>query len=135
MEKKATEYNEFNWVKSRQNCSVDAQFQLLQSTVKANVTERKEHLGENGGVKLTFESSSETEFRVTRRDSSSGSKGVVFRRREDFIFVQDDEDGDKTFTLKPVPNDDGECKFKVDGEEGEFLRWQVARKALEDILF
>ena len=31
-------------------------------------------------------------------------------------------------------NDEGECRFIIDGE-GEFLRWQVARRALCRLFF
>ena len=134
MEKKPTEYDDFNWVEARQNCSVVAHFKLLQETVKANVNERQQQLGEDAHPKVTFESGSKTEFRAMRNGRSSGFKGVVFRLREDHVVVQHDLSGKHLFNLTVVLNDDGECRFKVDGE-GEFLRWQVARKALEDILF
>ena len=135
MEKKATEYNEFNWVEARQNCSVDAQFKLLQDTVEANVTKRQEHLGANSKVILTFERTTKSQFRVMREAPSSYQCIMFLLRGEHISVVQDEMNGKQLFDLTVTPNDDGECRFKVDGEEGEFLRWQVARKALEDILF
>ena len=134
MEKKPTEYDDFNWVEARQNCSVASQFKLLQQTVEANVAERKTQLGENAQVKLIFESNSESEFSVIRQ-SQSGFKIIVFRRRKDHIFIEEDEAGGETIKWEPVQNDDSECRLKVDGGETMFLRWQVAEKALEDILF
>ena len=134
MEKKPTEYDDFNWVEARQNCSVVAQFKLLQETVESNVTERKTQLGEKAQVKLAFESNSESEFRVIRQ-SQSGFKIIVFRRRKDHIFIEEDEAGGETIRLELVQNDDSECRLKVDDGETTFLRWQVAQKALEDILF
>ena len=138
MEKKPTEYDDFNWVEARQNCSVIEQFKLLQETVEANVTERKEHLGKKENfqkVRLTFERDSNSQFRVMR-DAPSLYRCIIFLLQKEHIsVVQDEMEKKPLFDLTVILNEDGECRFKVDGEDGEFLRWQVAQKALEDILF
>ena len=66
--------------------------------------------------------------------SSSSYKSVVFhlRKDQDRIFLT--LNGDKKSDLTPFMNDAWECRFKVNNE-GEFLPWQVAQKALEEILF
>ena len=112
------EDNDFNWVEVRQDCSEALQFELLRQTVEANVNERQKQLGEDAHRKVTFESGSKTEFRAMRNGTSSGFKGVVFRLREDHVFVQHDLSGKHLFNLTVVLNDDGECRFKVDGEGG-----------------
>ena len=42
--------------------------------------------------------------------------------------------GDRSYTVKLTLNHDGECRYKINGE-GEYLRWQVARKVLEPMFF
>ena len=60
--------------------------------------------------------------------------GVIFFIINAVILVRNLEDK-LMFRLDLTLNEDGEWRFKVEGEEGEFLPWQVAQKALEDILF
>ena len=134
--KKPTEHDEFNWVEARQHCSAAAQFKLLQQTVEENVTERNKQLGENAQVKLTVEKSDSGMEFSANQGSSSGLKNVTFGLKKYHIAVQYDyaSDDDRNFTATPVLNNDLECRLKVEGE-GECLRWQVAQKALKEILF
>ena len=130
--KKPTEEDDFNWVEARQNCSVATAFEALKKTAETNVEERKKHLDKDAGARLIFEDNSRSQFSVTRA-APSGDKGVLFHLRENLIFVLN-VGGNNKSTLTPFLNDDGECRFAIDGE-GEFLPWQVAQKALENILF
>ena len=122
--------NDFNWVDALNNCSVAREFEALKQTVEANVEERLRQVGAVSNIAPSFQNRSEKEFVVIRH---SPLRGGAFRLQGNRIFVEDNE-GNKQFELTLALNDDGECRFKVDGE-GEFLRWQVARKALEDIFF
>ena len=130
--KKPTEKDEFEWVDALYNCSAAEAFKALKKIVEDNVKARKKQLDEDAGAKLTFENESHSQCKV-----SFGDKGVLFHRQHDHITVRYDRetDDDINFTATPFMNEDGECRFKVEGEEGEFLPWQIARKALEDILF
>ena len=122
--------NDFNWVDALNNCSVAREFEALKQTVEANVEERLRQVGAVSNIAPSFQNRSEKEFVVIRH---SPLRVGAFRLQGNCIFVEDNE-GNKQFELTLALNDDGECRFKVDGE-GEFLRWQVARKALEDIFF
>ena len=47
-----------------------------------------------------------------------------------------DNFGNRKFVLTLILNDDGKCRFKIDGEGGkEFLVWQVMRRALDGLFF
>lgn len=125
------EKGNFNWVVARQNCSAAEEFEALKKIVEENVMDRKPYLGGNAGAKLTFENESHSQCKV-----SFGDKGVLFHLKKDHIDVRYDPetDDDINFTATPFITGDWECRFKVDGE-GEFLPWQVAHKALKNILF
>lgn len=40
----------------------------------------------------------------------------------------------KAFVVTLTLNDSGECRYQIN-DEGEYLRWQVVRKALETLFF
>ena len=128
--KMSTEDSDFNWVEARQNCSVTTEFEALRQTVEANVKERQRQLGEGSGASPRFRNNSTHEFTVVR---NAPLKVAAFCLRGDHIVVEDNN-GSKQLDLTLALNDDGECRFKVDGN-GECLRWQVVRKPIEDILF
>ena len=114
------------------------EFEALKQTVEANVKARQEQHGTDSPAGLHFESNSENEFLAGGRETSA-----VFSIEDNRIYVRNRcpsehrsrKKGELQFVLDLTLNEDGECRFKVEGEEGEFLRWQVAREALEDILF
>ena len=126
----STKDNDFNWVEARNNCSAAKAFEALKQTVEANVQERQQQVDAVSNTAPSFQNRSEQEFVVVQH---SPFKVGAFRLQGNRIFVEDNN-GEKQFELALALNDDGECRFNVDGE-GEFLRWQVARKALEGILF
>ena len=125
------EQDNFNWVEARRNCSAAGAFEALKKIVEDNITARKKQLDEYAGAKLTCENESHSQCKV-----SFGDKGVLFHLTKDHIDVWYDRetDDDINFTATPFITGDWECRFKVAGE-GEFLPWQVAHKALKNILF
>ena len=41
---------------------------------------------------------------------------------------------DTSFEITLTLNDNGQCRYRMDGE-GEHLRWQIVRRALEPLFF
>ncbi len=129
------EDHDFNWVKARQDCSLPVQFTHLRYTVEKNTEERRNGLKPGHKEHLEFKAVNDRQFIVVRTAFGSGT--VSFDLREDRVVVEmKNHLGElkKRFKLTLTLNDEGECRFKIDGK-GEYLRWQVARKALEQIFF
>ena len=61
-------------------------------------------------------------------------KEVIRDTMEDDSIIIVKKPGDRSYTVKLTLNHDGECRYKINGE-GEYLRWQVARKVLEPMFF
>ena len=81
-----------------------------------------------------FEDFGGNEFIVTR-EYRHQNLSVTFILQESFIRITGDLDDSKTdMELTLTLNDEGLCRFKIDGE-GEYLPWQVSRKALEHLFF
>ena len=127
---------DFNWVKARHECSFSVEFSRLHLSAKENVEERNKNLPPESAVDFSFHNDSENHFEV-HRTPALGLVGkryeVIFLRRNDHILIRNSF-LNKNHTLTLTLNNDGECRFKVDGE-GEYKRWQVLRMALEPIFF
>ena len=129
------EDHDFNWVKARQDCSLSIEFIALHRTAQRNTEERQKGLGPDHEVRLKFKNIDDHKFMVLR--SGPGSSGYVeFILHRDHITVEKSDltAVEQSFKLTLTLNDEGECRFKIDGK-GEYLRWQVARKGLEEIFF
>ena len=120
---------DFNWVKARRECSLFAEFVVLRNMVEKSVKERKCDFSQESRVEFEFRRDGKYEFSAIRSAYRPDAVTFSITEKEPYILVQDSK---KTFRLTVTLNDDGECRFKIDGE-GEYLRWQVARKALEDL--
>ena len=137
MDSKLQEHD-FDWVTARHHCSVPNEFARLRSFVENNCATRRECLGVGASVQFSFENGDRDIFSVTRTQPE-GRYGeahrVKFLLRHDHIAVVDTwRDQTQQMTLTLTLNDDGECRFLIDGE-GEYLRWQVARRALCPLFF
>ena len=64
----------------------------------------------------------------SQRGASTIERGSVF------VSGTSENEPEKNLELTLALTDEGECRFRIDGE-GDYLRWQVARKALEEIFF
>ena len=118
----------FSWVKARSECSASAEFQAIRLDIQADVKLRNEQLVGSGRRLIEVHTVSNGDFFV----HGFSGQTIAFLLEPDRIVVQDH---DKTlFTVTLTLNDDGECRFKIDGE-GEFKRWQVLYKALESLFF
>ena len=90
-----------------------------------NTEKRKEAISNLG-----FNKTDDNTFVVSRETK----KHVAFELRCDHIYVNGSGIKDN-FKLTLTLNDKGECWYRVDGGEEEFLRWQIMKKALRDLLF
>ena len=117
-------------VEALQQCSEIPEFLTLRKIAQQNTKNRQKHLGEDSPVSFKFENKGQRQFLIYRNTPLAG---VVFNLENDHISVQDLEEKEM-FMLTLTMNDDGECRFKIDGN-GEFKRWQVMRKALEELFF
>ena len=126
----------FDWVTARIECSLPNEFECIRQLVKTNCLTRRKS---DSGIDLEFSGENgEDEFRVIRQpppNTHGSSRGVRFRLCHDRIHVEDRWSNPvRTMKFTLTLNDDGECRFIIDGE-GEHLRWQVARKALYGLFF
>jgi len=73
------------------------------------------------------------EIKVFPSDEFSTGPSVLFSLAGNVINVSDGDTNKSRFDIFITLNDDGECKFLVEGDERD--SWQVRRKALEGIFF
>ena len=129
--------HDFDWVTARIECSLPNEFECLRVLVKTNCLKRRSFLEDDGAANLVFSGENgEDEFSVTRQPAANtygSTHKVQFFLRQDHILI-DDRWGDQCMTLTLTLNDEGQCRFVIDGK-GEHLRWQVARKALHGLFF
>ena len=124
--------HDFDWVKARQDCSTGIEFGCLHRLVEKNTEARQKGLAEQKiQTRLKFEAN-DHEFTV-HRTSNGKSQYVSFALMKGCVTVKKSSPAEN-FELTLTLTDEGNCRFKIDGE-GEYLRWQVARKALDEIFF
>ena len=130
---------DFDWVKALHNCSPLIEFTLIKRAAEQNVKQRQQFLPSSIPIRFVFRDIDAAGFQVAR-EPQPGAAGVISDVNftlvdQKSIYIHGTVLGKKvSSTLTLTLNDDGECRFKVDGE-GEFLRWQVMRRFLEKLLF
>jgi hypothetical protein len=62
-----------------------------------------------------------------------GGPSVLFVLAGNLIKVKDGETGHIVFDISISLNDEGECRFTIDGKERD--SWQIRRTALEGVFF
>lgn len=132
----------FDWVTVRSECSLAVQFERLKADVEKNVEDRNDIVGKV----LGFEFKKNSLFFTVVRTSAKTTRWVTFQLSppevmggtSDRIQVVD-EDKNELFRIALTLNSNGDCRYKIaedDGPyEGEYLRWQVLRRALEPLFF
>lgn len=125
------EDHNFDWVTARQNCCLRSEFTALRLKVEEDTDERQKNFNPNYKEGVKFEVLNGRAFIVVR--NAILPESVTFVLKEDCIVVEASK-GSSKFKLTLTLNDDGKCRFKINGE-GTYLRWQVARKALEELFF
>ena len=131
----------FNWVEARRACSLLCEALKLGNTVKQSVEERRKNAESDRRANIEFREISKDHFCVCHRPTPSYDDEdfdwcVHFIRETSRIAItQSNRKGsEKRFDVTLTLNDEGLCRYKIDGR-GEYLRWQVARKALEPFMF
>ena len=88
---------------------------------------------------FSFHNSDESEFSVYRSPISGvhgSTQTVSFSLKNDHILITDEwKIPKRQLFLTLTLTNDGECRFLIDSEEGEYLRWQIARRALCPLFF
>jgi hypothetical protein len=121
---------DFDWVRSRDECSLQKVFLRLLAGVKSDVEARMEIVRAKGG-NILFQASNEgNRLLVTRTEGAKVNK-IEFALSQGAITVEGD-DGMK-FRATPGINASGDCTLIVD--QGELELWQVRMKALEGLFF
>ena len=126
--------HEFNWVKARSECVLSLEFERLKDSVKDSIQEIESELRS-----LNMREVSPKELWVYEKNKVTGSEyGVsLFLRindhEGDHIAVMDHM-RNTSFKITLALNDNGQCRYVVNGE-GKYLRWQIVRRALEPLFF
>ena len=126
--------HDFNWVKARHKCSVYKEFVNLKSDLESFVAEREKLLSRGSALSFSYHNEKftldENECSVQRGCNQKQEAKVSFTLDEEKDCILVNKKTEFTLTL----NDDGECRYQIDGK-GEFLRWQVIRRVLEPLLW
>ena len=125
--------SDFNWVKARHECSIEFEFECLRRDIEASQDVRMRQLGEEREAEIIVKSKPDL-ISVQLRNGRGGiAPCVVFHLERGKIVVRPLGSA-APFELTLTLNNEGECRFRIDGE-GEHRRWQVLRRALEELLF
>ena len=128
------EHPDFNWVKARYECSLGLEFECLRKDIERCRDEWAAQQPQNGvGHKIVVSGSPEVICVERRTGSPRRPASVRFVLHADYILV-DSTNSVKQFKLTLTLNDEGDCRYRIDGD-GEFIRWQVLHRALEPLLF
>ena len=102
------------------------------------VATRRRCLTKDAAVAFEFDDSKDSEFSVARTplEGCYGKTYVVsFSLRDEHILATSEwEAANRSRALTLTLNDAGECQFALDGD-GEYRRWQVARRMLCLLVF
>ena len=127
--------HDFNWVTARQSCTLQTEFERMRMDCHEAIRQRNlqfedfntQHGRSMFGIDHVKERSV---FIVLRNDDSVRETHFVLKNGEIVIVPKPEKKMVVTLSL----TENGECRYKIDGE-GEYLRWQVIRRALEETLF
>jgi len=122
---------DFDWVGSRSGCSSDVAFERLKGEIEADVAARNAKRPSHHAY--GFSSRSDIDCIAVNLDGNAVLKKVIkFRKTAGGISVHDINDS-QIFEASLILNNDGECRFLIDGKECR--SWQLRYKALEGLFF
>ena len=134
--------HDFNWVESRNECSVSVEFVAMQREVRKNVDDRNDQcpsFKKHNRINL-FEYENRIghqQFCVRRHDAYGGR--VCFQEHENHILIEwigmNGEPAKAPIKITLTLNNEGECRYRIDMGECECLRWQILRDSLEGLFF
>jgi|SRR5271169_6739144 len=126
----------FNWVKSRGDCSIAAIFKALELGVCADVDAVKVLLRPEGGSTFSIVASYKR-FSVIREEAASSKSPLGSSRDVNFVLegheIVISEGNRERFKATITLNNEGQCKLVVG--QNELEQWQVRRMALEELFF
>ncbi len=132
--------HDFDWVSARLECCEANELVRLRDFVERNCARRNKSLPADAPVRIKFVPVKDgQEAFIVEIEPVSGvagrSRNVWFELMDYGIRVRSSQ-GVKGFpiTLTVRLNDDGECRFAINGK-GEYLRWQIARRVLQPLFF
>ena len=120
--------HDFDWVQAQKNCSLAGEYTKLRDHVRACVKQCQPADG------LNYKDTSVGFSVILDLDLPEIPPQEVEFTMEDDSIVINKKPGGRIYTVKLTLNHDGECRYKID-REGEYLRWQVARKVLAHMFF
>jgi hypothetical protein len=127
------DYDTFNWVQARFECSLGELFENLKTEVKADVAERERLLRTTERKDCAFKfSASECAFSAWI-DGNNIHQSVEFTLEERWISVRKNGGGDLICCIFATLNNQGRCVARIDHRLYE--RWQVRKLALEELFF
>ena len=98
--------------------------------IEENCKTRRRCMPDNHPYVYDFCEKDSDNFRVEKTATLFGKHVVEFCLKNDGILVGgSDTDPPWRMKLTLTLNDEGSCRFKIDGK-GEYMRWQVARRRL-----
>lgn len=127
-----------DWVKARNECSIERVFQSLRTMVGEHVDEMKV----SGRSIYTFSVNDQlpSVFAVTAKYGNLFSKAIQFEHTSTGT-LEVREVGrqgparDPMFVAVPRLSEDGACRLHLEGDPQPLFLWQVSRKALEELFF
>ena len=127
--------HDFDWVGALQNCTLQGEFAGMRMDCQEAVRQRnlqfEDFNTQHGRSMFNIDHIEEhAVFTVWRNDNSEREVKFVLKNGAIKIALKRGKKMAVTMSL----TDDGECRYKIDGE-GEYLRWQVIRRGLEETLF
>ena len=125
----------FDWVSARDTCSLPKEFHRLRELVQENCKVRNRCRQDNDPCEYTFRENNSDSFSVKKEEPSLEIVAVGFSLRNNCILiVGSDTEPFWEMKLTLTLSDEGLCRFKLNGG-GEYMRWQVARRALGPLFF
>ncbi|HET6841026.1 MAG TPA: hypothetical protein VFK06_04970 [Candidatus Angelobacter sp.] len=126
---------DFDWVSSRNECSISKMFERLRFDIKTDVEKRqqlRERHPQLGFLNDFSFISKSNKLSVLAQTDGQDRRSIVFSLRGEYIFVLDENDTE-LFRATVTLNNQKQCVLMVDKEELE--EWQFRKKALDAIFF
>jgi hypothetical protein len=126
--------SDFDWIAVRGNCSIRQMFEELRLGITQDVEAINEQTRPNNPHSVFKMVGDKKLIKVFEDDPyQDGGPSILFVLADNAISVRDGETNRPIFDISISLNDEGECRFVVDGKERD--SWQIRRKALEGMFF
>ena len=125
---------DFAWVKVRHACSIQQMFEELKFAIKQDAEAVSEML-KNDAPPRRFKILERSKFIKVYEENpyAEETPAIMFTLSGKIIQVADGATNTGIFDVTIGLNDDGDCKFMLNGKERD--SWQIRRQALEPLFF